>query len=338
MATKPATNSAGGLLPGAITGQANPAEAQAILKKDYAAQWAFWHQDDTLDANGHVVEGELAKFLDQAITKGWLSATDSTNFETNLKKTAWYQKNGAQGLLAAQDEFASPTAWKDSLSRRVTDIQAIAAAQGYKLDPETINGLAKTSLYQAYDSTAWNSAAYQTQLSSKIAQTAKANGATVTGGAVLSNEQKLKAYAQGMGVNYGDSWFKDAADSINDPSSATDINTYEDMIRQQAKAKYSGFSDLIDKGVSVKQIADPYVQAKARLLEVPADSIDFTTDPHVQKGLGMGIAQGGITQPMPLWQYEQTLRQDPKWAYTDNARDYVSNTAHQILKDFGVMS
>jgi hypothetical protein len=39
-----------------------------------------------------------------------------------------------------------------------------------------------------------------------------------------------------------------------------------------------------------------------------------------------------------MWQYEQTLRQDPRWGFTNNARDSVNSTAHQILKDFGVMS
>jgi hypothetical protein len=336
MATK-AANSAGGLIPGEVSGAVDVASAEQALKNNYAAQWGFWHQQDTKDANGNVIEGELAKFLDTAIQKGWLQASDPTNFETELRKTQWYKDNGSQGLLAAKDEFSNPRTWQDSLSRRKTDIQNQAMAQGYQLDDKTVTDLARTSLYSAYDSTVFSSNAYQTQLASKIAQTAAAAKTPITMGAGITNEQKLRVYAQDMGVALSDKWFLDAANTINDPLAKADYNTYQDMVRQQAKAKYSGFSELIDKGVTIRQIADPYVQTMANILEVDPSTVDYTKDQTVQKGLGLGIAQGGVTQPMPLWQYEQTLRQDPRWAYTNNARESVNGMTHQVLRDFGLM-
>jgi hypothetical protein len=333
---KPATTPAGGS--NEVSSSVDVASAELALKNNYAAQWGFWHQQDTKDAQGNVVEGELAKFIDTAMQNGWLQATDPTNFETNLRKTQWYKDNGSQGILAAKDKYNNPRTYQDSLDRRITDIENQAIGLGYKLDPNTISKLAETSLFSAYDSTVFTSSAYQTQLQSKIAQAAKATKIPLTAGAGLTNEQKLRVYGQDMGVNLGDKWYTDAANSINDPSTQTDYSTYEKMIRDQAASKYSGFSDLINKGVTVKQIADPYVQSMANILEVDPSTIDYTKDPTVQKGLGMGIAAGGVTQPMPMWQYEQTLRQDPRWGFTNNARDSVNGTAHQILKDFGVMS
>jgi hypothetical protein len=337
MATKPAANAAGALVPGEVSGAVDVASAEKVLKNNYAAQWAFWHQQDTVDASGNVVEGELAKLLDTAIQKGWLQAQDPTNFETALRSTKWYQANGAQGLLAAKDEFSNPPTWQASLSKRTTDIQSTALAQGYQLDPQTIQNLARTSLYSAYDNTVFGSSAYQTQLTSKIAQAAVAAKTPIALGAGLTNEQKLRVYAQDMGVNLGDKWFTDAANTINDPLSGADYGTYQKMIRDNASAKYSGFSDLIGKGVTVRQIADPYVQSMANILEVDPATIDYTKDETVKKGLGFSMAQGGVTQPMPMWQYEQSLRQDPRWAYTNNARDSVNGMAHQVLKDFGLM-
>jgi hypothetical protein len=334
---KPAANEAGSLVPGEVSGAVDIASAEAALKNNYAAQWGFWHQQDTKDANGNVVQGELANLLDTAIQKGWLQAQDPTNFETALRATKWYKDNGAQGLLAAKDEFSNPTVWQTSLQRRTTDIQNTALAQGYQLDPQTIQNLARTSLYSAYDNAAFGSNAYQTQLTSKIAQAAVAAKTPIALGAGLTNEQKLRVYAQDMGVNLGDKWFTDAANTINDPLSGADYGTYQKMIRDNASAKYSGFSDLIGKGVTVRQIADPYVQSMANILEVDPATIDYTKDETVKKGLGFSMAQGGVTQPMPMWQYEQTLRQDPRWAYTNNARDSVNGMAHQVLKDFGLM-
>ena len=333
---KPATTSAGDLVPQALTSTVDPASAEKALKNNFAAQWAFWHQDDVTNADGTVTQGELANLLDKAIQSGWLQSSDPTNFENALRSTKWYANNGAQGLLAAKDKYSNPTVYKTSLSRRITDVQNQATALGYNLDDATVKNLAETSLFSAYDDAAFTSSAYQTQLQAKIAQASKAANTPLSSGQGLTNEQKLRVYGQDMGVNLGDKWYTDAANSINDPSTKTDYATYEKMIRDQATAKYSGFSDLINKGVTVKQIADPYVQSMASILEVDPANIDYTKDPTIQKGLGMGIAQGGVTQPMPMWQYEQTLRQDPRWAYTNNARDSVNGMAHQVLKDFGM--
>jgi hypothetical protein len=335
--SKPASTSAGSLVPEALTQTVDPASAEKALKNNFAAQWAFWHQQDTTNADGTVQQGELANLLDTAIQKGWLQASDPTNFENALRSTQWYKDNGSQGLLAAKDKYSNPTTYKDSLNRRTTDVQNTATALGYQLDSNTVQKLAETSLFSAYDSTVFTSSAYQTQLQSKIAQAAKAANTPLSSGQGITNEQKLRVYGQDMGVNLGDKWYTDAANSINDPSTKTDYGTYEKMIRDQASAKYSGFSDLISKGVTVKQIADPYVQSMASTLEVDPSSIDYTKDPTIQKGLGMSMAQGGVTQPMPMWQYEQSLRQDPRWAYTNNARESVNGMAHQVLKDFGMV-
>ena len=331
---------AGELLPDVLSTPVDVASAENVLKNQYAAQWAFWHQDDTTDANGNVVLGELGQFLEKAIQNGWLVAAqqgDSTKFELELKKTKWYQNNGAQGLLAAKDKYSNPNVWNQSLSRRITDIQQIAAGLGYKLDPKTIQSLAETSLYQAYDATAWNSQAYQTQLQSKIAQTASAAKTPVSAGAGLTNDQKLRAYAQSMGVKRSEDWFKSAVDTINDPASGADYATYQQMIRDAAISQYSGFADLINKGVTVSQIADPYVQAYADELGIAPASVDFTTDPLIQKGLGLGLTEGGVSTPMPLWQFRQETRKDPRWAQTPNARNYVDSIIHQIGRDFGMV-
>jgi hypothetical protein len=36
-----------------------------------------------------------------------------------------------------------------------------------------------------------------------------------------------------------------------------------------------------------------------------------------------------------LWQFEQTLRADPRWAKTNNARDTMSSALLKIGADFG---
>ena len=39
---------------------------------------------------------------------------------------------------------------------------------------------------------------------------------------------------------------------------------------------------------------------------------------------------------MPIWQFEQELRNDPRWEYTDNARATVDSLSLKVLRDWGM--
>jgi hypothetical protein len=342
--TSTTATQAGALLPGEVSGTPDVKSAEQLLQKNYAGQWAFWHQDDVTNPDGTITPGKLAQFLDSMLADGTIAAAASGSkaavdrFNIALQNTDWYKAHGAQGLAAATVKYSQPTTWTDSVKNRSSDISSMATSLGYKLDPQTISSLAEASLYQAYDPTVFNSNAGQLALQSKIAQAARAEKLGVTSGLGITNTQALKTYLQDMGGGFSDQWITNAVNDINDPSTQTDINTYKNMIKQQAMSKYSGFSGLIDKGVTVKQIADPYVQSMANILEVDPTAIDYTKDATIKKALGTTMNADGTTSPMPLWQYEQSLRQDPRWAFTNNAREDVNGMLHQIGKDFGFVS
>jgi len=40
---------------------------------------------------------------------------------------------------------------------------------------------------------------------------------------------------------------------------------------------------------------------------------------------------------MPLWQFENEVRNDPLWRKTNNARESMMTVAHQVAKDFGLV-
>ncbi len=41
------------------------------------------------------------------------------------------------------------------------------------------------------------------------------------------------------------------------------------------------------------------------------------------------------TQATPIWQFEQQVRTDPRWQYTNNAKDAMSTALLHIGSDFG---
>ena len=99
------------------------------------------------------------------------------------------------------------------------------------------------------------------------------------------------------------------------------------LINMQAKTYFPALADKIDKGYTVKQLLTPYINTRANILEEDPDSIDVSTLKSVasdSKGL------------VGLYDYEISLRKDPKWRYTKNAQDSLSSIARDITKMFGL--
>jgi hypothetical protein len=100
------------------------------------------------------------------------------------------------------------------------------------------------------------------------------------------------------------------------------------LINLQAKTYFPALADKIDKGYTVKQLLSPYLQTRANILEEDADGIDL-------KEL-QGIAKDpkGL---MGLYDYEISLRKDPKWRFTKNAQDSLGSLAKGLAQTFGLV-
>lgn len=84
---------------------------------------------------------------------------------------------------------------------------------------------------------------------------------------------------------------------------------------------------LIESGVDLATIYSPYKSLLAQTLEVNPNSITLN-DPTLRMAIGPD-------KEMSLYEYQRSLRKDPRWQYTDQARQEVSSTASRVLKDFG---
>ena len=107
-----------------------------------------------------------------------------------------------------------------------------------------------------------------------------------------------------------------------------DINVIKKNIRDTAAL---GLPDNIKKmmadGTDLETIYSPYKNVMYQVLEINPESIDLN-DSTLRSAIG---ANG----EMPIYDFKRQLRQDPRWQYTNNAREEVSNVALKVLKDFG---
>jgi len=99
------------------------------------------------------------------------------------------------------------------------------------------------------------------------------------------------------------------------------------LINLQAKTYFPALADKIDSGYTVRQLLSPYLNTRANILEEDADSIDLKQLQNVAKD------PKGL---MGLYDYEVSLRKDPKWKGTKNALDTLGGLARDMTKMFGL--
>ena len=140
------------------------------------------------------------------------------------------------------------------------------------------------------------------------------------------NDLRDTAFANGLDINkaFGSqlpTWLADINKGAN-------IDEFKQKIREIAKIGMpERIGKLLDQGIDLKTIYSPYQNVMESVLELPSGSIDLN-DPTLR---------GAITNTgeVPIYEFERQLRNDPRWGFTDTARQQVSSTALDILRQFG---
>lgn len=140
-----------------------------------------------------------------------------------------------------------------------------------------------------------------------------------------TNTQTIKAAAKANGLMLDDAAI---ANYVEQLKNGVDINIIKNQIRGiVANTQPESIKKLMDQGVDLDTIYSPYKSAMASILEIPSAQIELN-DPTLMSAINQ---QGTV----PLYQFQTALRKDPRWQYTDNAKQTVSNSVLKVLQDFG---
>jgi hypothetical protein len=144
---------------------------------------------------------------------------------------------------------------------------------------------------------------------------------------------QLRDFMSKNGLNLSEDFINENVRRIgSDQISLQDVTGY---LRQTYLANsYPAWKDQIMSGTNVADIAQPYIQSMAQTLGVPVEGITLN-DKYI-KGALAGVTSDGKPTYKPLWQFEQELRQDPRWLQTDNAKDQIASAASNVVKMFGL--
>lgn len=261
---------------------------------------------------------ELKNLFNEAVSGQW----DATRFQAALMNTKWYQGHSAAQRAWIAEGYTDPATQKAQLNSQIAAVQAAASALGAVISPATIKQLATQYLQNG-----WTTDQLQRAMSGYIDFTT--TGAL--GGTSGQEEMTLRGLAASNGVTVSDNWLLNTARAIaNDSSSLEDAEGY---VRKQAENLFPEYSKQIASGQNLSDIASPYMQDYQKILEVGPGQTNLY-DPTIISALQYKDPTGQNTS-MPLWQFDQSLRSDPRWKQTQNAQDSVMGTAHSILQAFG---
>lgn len=142
----------------------------------------------------------------------------------------------------------------------------------------------------------------------------------------------IKNFATDNGIRLSDEAANSYASQI--VAGSLDENTVINTLRESAATAFPSLSEKIKAGIDLKTLADPYIQSMSNILELPSTSIDVF-DPKIRAALAYTLPDGKVGTKS-IYDFENDLRKDERWQYTENARKTVSGVALQVLRDFGL--
>ena len=168
----------------------------------------------------------------------------------------------------------------------------------------------------------------ETIIDEAISGISRKGGAEPLGGKPGDALDALRSTARANGFNLEKDFGNQVDGWLQRIARGEDIDKFNRLIRSQAKLGLpEKVGALLDEGLDLANIYAPYRNTMAALLEVTPDSINL--DDTVLR------SAYGADKEMSIFDFKRMVRKDPRWQYTDNAREEVASTTLGILRDFG---
>ena len=282
----------------------------------------------------------LQALLRKAIGKDGVPNTDDDltvdQFTNELENTDWFKTNASsvrqRGFYKRQfDDLVKKGGNLEDLyktteyGRGLKFTQQVIADEikkvGATLTPEEIDLISRDIYDLGYEN---QKAIVSQRIRAKIAY--KPGG--IVGGEAGENLADLRKTAKANGLDLEKNFGSSIQGWLQNLAQGESIETFKQIIRSTAKLGLpEKVSSLLDQGVDLDTIYNPYKRLMASVLEINPETI--TLDDQVLR------SAIGPEKEMSLYDYQKMLRKDNRWQFTNQAKEEVSDTALRVLRDFG---
>lgn len=266
---------------------------------------------------------ELKKAFDSAVKYGWTPQ----RFIAEIRDTAWFTKHAETWRKAETLRLSDPATYKDDLAKSRADLRDTAAKMGSTLTGKQLDAFALNSYRFG-----WTRAQQQDNLAAYVHVAA---GGPLKG-QYIGDAGKNAADLEAIALRNGYKIPKDSLGKWNRDIMAGNatVADYEARIRRQAAVAFPTFAEELHAGADLEDLASPYKTSMARILEIPESEVTLF-DPKIRKALASKDVKTGKPVAQPLFDFEDSLRADPRWMKTDNAHRDVMGLGRQVLQTMG---
>ena len=233
--------------------------------------------------------------------KGGLKFSD---FEALLRSDARYKGTQAEGQQKDFSQAVTDRAVALGVALAQKDVDEIvnnALAMGISASSSLVDGLIRAKL--TYSPT------------------------VALGGAAGGALAQLKKTAAANGLDFDAQFGNQAQTWLSKILQGESPDTFENAIRETAAAGLpDNVKSLLKLGVNLDTVYAPYKNIMASVLEVNPETIGLN-DKTLRSAIG--------DKEMTLYDWERSLRKDPRWQYTNNARQEVSGIGLNVLQQLG---
>lgn len=263
---------------------------------------------------------ELRKILRQAQANDW----DAAAVQAAIRGTKWYRDHSTSWRQMWVLKHDNPKEYSRLVEKKRLEIDAFANEWGISLDEAARNKIARESLWLGLS---------PDEINDTLATMFDPAAGAAFGGQAGEIQDAVMSLAGDYGVRVSEDYVEGLVRGIiSGDSTVEDADNY---IKELAKSTYAALAPQIDQGMTVRQIANPYLQSMAAILEVNGSNLDLY-DPTIRSAL-TARDQAGAPTVKPIWKFEEDLRKDPRWFQTNNARDQLLGLGNQVLKMWGVI-
>lgn len=263
---------------------------------------------------------ELDGLLQQAVKQNW----DANKFQVELRQTDWFRKHSDVWRQGQALKYADPATYRERLINSRTQVQNLAGAFDADLSKKALKRLSERALLFGWS---------EDQIRDNLAGYVRPGADGHYEGQLSSIEEQLRNTAMRNGVRVGKKQLRNWMRSIVRGNASQD--QYQTYIRDVAAKTFSAYGDQIRGGMDLMDVASPYMQSMSEVLELNPASVDLY-DKTIRRALSHRDADGNPT-PMSVTDFEDSLRADKRWQYTDNARETMTGMAISLGQQFGLL-
>jgi hypothetical protein len=302
----------------------NDAEPDRLSRRELRAEYGW------TKAQLRLGDGEILDIFSEAYEENWSKA----KFISRIQETNWYRTNAESARIYLKAKADPESADFKELVKDTTEaIRQRVMELGY---PNLSDALMQ-EVVDVYLTQGMGAPGQEYELEQylfNLDEQGRLEAADGYGGDIDANAQLLRQAALANGVAYNDDYFVSAGKSIASGLSQSDL--WLKQIRNDAASKFPVFSEQIQAGVNVNDIASPYIRSMAQTLQLNPATI--TLDDPTILGALTNYDDKGRAYATDLGSFQRQLRKDPRWMETDEAQNQITGLTARVMQMFGLMA